>query len=292
MLGLITDRTQRNVYRRKELSAKGWAGMTTEERAEWKGDPFATAGANLFASGLYYSDSVDLKYWNKEIVATSKWSGTYIYAVSIIGKATDFKDKVLTLSAKTIKASSTGTPKIEIFWHDGSGYDFAGGSLLSAGSVTFDTTMFPNTSNREYLAAYMYVTSHESISAGDTAIFEQVMLESGSVKHEYVPYAEILPTVATKGAYNYSDLNRVGRAVAEISDRAQLGLEAKTNWTMWDIPTETDMNRYLDNIAVIRMHLTDGVNVPAVPTTMNNFTYEQANNIELILSAAYESLTK
>ena len=290
MLGLITDRTQRNAYRRKELSAKGWAGMTTEERAEWSGNPFDATGANLFASGLYYSDSVELKYYNKRIVATAKVAGTYLYAISIIGKASDFENKELTLSVETITASSTGTPKIEIFWHDGNGYDYAGGSLLSAGSITFDTSLYPNTNNREYLAAYIYVTSHESVTEGEIANFGLVMLERGSVKHNYVPYTEIVPTLATKGAYNYSDLNRVERAVAEISDRAGLGLETKTNWAMWDIPTETEMNRYLGNIATIRLRFANVVNMPEAPTTMNNFTYEQANNIELILSAAYESL--
>lgn len=292
MLGLITDRTQRNVYRRKELSAKGWAGMTTEERAEWSGDPFATVGANLFAAGTYYSDGVDLKYWNDKIVATAKWEGTYLYAISIIGKASDFENKVLTLTAETITPSSGGTPKIEIFWHDGNGYDYAGGSLLSAGSITFNTADYPNTNGREYLAAYLYVTAHTSISVGDTATFGKVMLEIGDVRHTYTPYTEILPTLATKGAYNYSDLNRVERAVAEISDRSGLGLTTKINWVMWDIPTEADMSRYLWNISVIRQNLIGSANVPAVPTTMNNFTYEQANNIELILSAAYESLTK
>lgn len=291
MLGLITDRTQRNVYRRKELSAKGWAGMTAGERAEWSGDPFTTPGANLFAAGTYYSDSVDLKYWNKELVATAKWAGTYLYAISIIGKASDFENKLLTLSASTITASSAGTPKIEIFWHDGNGYNYAGGSLLSAGSVTFDTTLNPNTAGREYLAAYIYVTSYESVPQGETARFGRVMLEVGDTVHNYTPYTEILPTLATKGAYNYSDLNRVERAVAEISDRMGLGLTTKLNWTMWDIPTAAEMTRYLSNIAVIRQTLPAGTIVPVAPTTMNNFTYEQANNIELILSAAYESLT-
>lgn len=33
---LITDRTQADVDRRAELKAKGWQGMTAEERTEWK----------------------------------------------------------------------------------------------------------------------------------------------------------------------------------------------------------------------------------------------------------------
>lgn len=287
MLGLITDRTQRNVYRRKELSAKGWAGMTTEERAEWLGNPFDATGANLFKSGEYYGTTVDLKYWNKEIVATAKVAGTYLYAISIIGKASDYENKIFTLSAEGFVSPA----KIEIFWHDGNGYDYAGGTLLSAGSTIVDTLTFPNVNNREYLAAYMYVTQNTAVAVGKTVRFGKVMLENGIEKHEYMPYTEILPTLATKGAYNYSDFNRVERAVAEISDRAGFGLVTKTNWTMWDIPTEAEMTRYLGNVATIRQQLANRATVPEAPTTMNNFTYEKANNIELILSAAYESLT-
>lgn len=292
MKGLITDRTQRNVYRRKELSTKGWAGMTTEEKAEWLGDPFAAVGANLFKSGEYYGSTVALKYWSEEIVATALIGGTYLYAVSIIGKASDFENQVLTLSAETITPSSAGTPKIEIYWHDNNGIEWAGGTLLSAGSATFNTADHPNIGGREYLAAYVYVTAHTSVTANETATFGRVMLEKGSVSHLYTPYTEILPTLATKGAYNYSDLNRVERAVAEISDRKGLGLTTKMNWAMWDIPTEGEMSRYLRNISAIRQNLPGNESIPSAPITMNNFTYVQANNIELILSAAYESLTK
>lgn len=287
MLGLITDRTQRNVYRRKELSAKGWAGMTTEERAEWLGDPFAATGANLFATGVSYPYGVELKYYNKEIIATAVWDGAYLFAISIIGKASDYENRIYTLSAEGFVSPA----KIDLFWHDGNGYEYAGGTLLSAGSTIVDTITHPNINNREYLAAYIYVTQDTPVTAGKTVHFGKVMLEIGSAKHEYTPYTEILPTLATKGAYNYSDLNRVERAVAEISDRAELGLITKTNWTMWDIPTEAEMIRYLGNIEAIRLRFAHIARIPETPTTMNNFTYEQANNIELILSAAYESLT-
>ena len=288
MLGLVTDRSQRNVYRRKELSAKGWAGMTTEERAEWLGDPFATTGANLFGVGVSYPYGVELKYYNDEIVATAVWEGVYLFAISIIGNASDYDNKIFTLSAEGFESPA----KIDLFWHDENGYDYAGGSLLTAGSTIVDTITFPNANNRQYLAAYLYLSQDTPIAAGKIVHFGKVMLENGSVKHDYVPYTEIVPTTATKGAYNYSDLNRVGRAVAEISDRMGLGLTAKTNWTMWDIPTETEMSLYLGNISVIREAITSGRTIPEAPTTMHNFTYEQANNIELILSEAYQSLTE
>ena len=291
MLGLITDRTQRNVHRRKELSDKGWVGMTAEERIEWMGNPLTATGSNLFACGPFYSSSVNLKYRNNEIVATSTVAGIYLYAISIIGKASDYQNKVLTLSADSIVTSSGGAPQLALYWHDDYGYEYAGGTLLSAGSISVNTSEWPNSNNRAYLAVYVYVTTFETVGAGATVRFGRVMLENGNVKHEYVPYAEILTTEATKGAYNYSDLNRVERAVSEIADRKGLNLSTKTDWTMWDIPTEMEMNRYLSNIATIRRSLTNTVNLPVAPTSMNNFTYEEANNIELILKAAYESLT-
>ena len=285
MLGLITDRTQRNVYRRKELLAKGWSGMTTEERSEWLGDPFTTVGANLFAHGTYYPSGVVLDYRTDEIIATAVWSGVYLFAISIVGKASDFANRVLTLSAEGFVVPA----KIEMFWYDDNGYDYAGGTLLNPGSTTFNTGWFPNTNNREYLAAYFYVNTDQSIEAGRVVTFKKVMLEIGEEKHDYAPFTEILPTLATKGAYNYSDLNRVERAVTEIAKRAGINLTTKTNWAMWDVPTDADMSRYLGNINAIKTHF--GINVSA-PTSMSNLDYVGANNIELILSAAYESLTR
>ena len=290
MQGLITDRTQRNVYYRKELATKGWAGMTLAERAEWLGDPRATVGANLFSSGPFYSSTVELKYRSGEILATTNAAGIYLYAISIIGEAALFENRKFTFSVDSVTASGNGTPQLAVYWHDDFGFEYAGASLSTAGSVTFDTTDWPNTNNRQYLAVYVYVTTHENVQAGAFARFGGVMLESGVTRHPYVPYTEIMPTLATKGAYNYSDLNRVERAVAEISDLAGLGLITKTDWKMWDIPNVSDMNRYLGNIVRIRALLSDN-SVPVAPASMSNLTYSGANNIELILSAAYASLT-
>ena len=290
MLGLITDRSERNLYYRNSLSNKGWSGMTSAEKAEWLGNPLNAVGVNLFACGPYYSSAVNVKYRNKEILATALYGGIYLYAISIIGNAADYENKVFTLSADAIEASTTGTPQLAVYWHDDNGYEYAGASLMSAGSVTFNTAEWPNTNNREYLAVYVYVTTYETVTTGATARFGRVMLENGAEKHDYVPYTEILPTLATKGAYNYSDLNRVERTVAEISDIAALGLVTKTDWAMWDIPTASDMNRFIGNISAIRQLLTNTTGVPVAPESMNNLTYLEANNIEQILYAAGEML--
>lgn len=291
MKGLITDRAQRNVYYRKELSNKGISGMTRAEKADWLGNPLDAVGANLFACGPAYSEAVSLKYRSEDILATAMVNGIWLYSISIIGEASNFANKVFTLSANAIIASDGGSPKITLYWHDGNGFEYAGAELVSAGSVTFDTALFPNTNNRQYLAAYVYVTTDNAVEVGETAIFRGVMLENGSARHEYVPYTEILSTGATKGAYNYSDLNRVERAVAELSDMLGFELITKTDWGMRDIPTASEMERYLNNVAVLREQVADDANVPKLPTSMNNLTYTDANNIESVLNAVYERLT-
>ena len=283
MKGLITDRTLRNVARRNELATKGWANMTTDERAEWLGDPMVATGVNLLPCGPYYSSVVSLKYRNAEIVATATSPGTYLYAISIIGPAANYAGKKFTLSVDQV-VKTAGVAQLALYWHGDNGFEYAGASLVGAGSVSVDLSLWPNTEGRAYLALYVYVTTSETVTAGTTTRFVGVMFENGEVRHEYVPYTEILSTLATKGAYNYSDLNRVERAVAEISDRASLGLVTKTDWGAWDIPRTSDMTRYLNNIKTIKTRY--NINI-ALPDSMNHLTYETANNIEKILLEAY-----
>lgn len=287
MIGLITDRTQQNVARRGELSRKGWANMTTAERTEWTGNPFETDGANLLPNGPFYSSVVNLEYRLGEIVATATEGGIYLYAISMIGEAAAFENKTFTLSVDAIEAAEDSVPQLALYWHDANGFEYAGASIFSAGSVTVDTSIWPNIAGRESLALYVYVTTTVPVQAGAKVRFSGVMLERGSVRHPYMPYAEIAATPATKGAYNYSDLNRVERAVAEISARAGLNLVTKTDWGLWDVPTAADMTRYLSNIQRIKSY--SGSTIP-LPLTMNNLLHTDANNIELVLAAGYEKL--
>ena len=156
--------------------------MTTEEFAEWLGDPMVTTGANLFASGPYYSSAVELKYRNKSILATATSGGTYLYAISIIGEAGLYEGKKFTFSLDGVAASSGTTPQIALYWHDDNGFDYAGATLTEAGSVSF--TINANTNNRAYLAAYVYVTTNASVTAGAVVQYFGVMLELGNVRHE------------------------------------------------------------------------------------------------------------
>lgn len=286
MRGLITDREQSNVDRLKELSSKGWSNMTDDEKAEWIGDPKTVVGANLFARGSYQKYKVDLIHRSDHLIATAYAGGTYQYIGVILGPASDFEGKTLTLSVDSIVGTPGASPRISLFWHDVNGaYEFAGLQLISATSVTARLT--ENTNKRQFLAAYVYVSISSAVSAGAMMRYDGVMLTIGNTKHPFVPYTEIVATPATKGAYNYSDLNRVELAVSELSDTYGLGLITKTDWTATDVPSEQLMERYLSNIRVIRTVCPDQSNLPVLPEDMTRLTYEDANNIEKILVAAY-----
>lgn len=289
MLGLITDRTQAHVNRVKELSGKGWNGMTAAERAEWKGNPLDVeeGGVNLIPQGPFYSSSVDLTYRNGSITATAKTSGTYLYAVSIIGPAVDYEGMFLTMSLDSVYTESAAAPQIALYWHDDNGQEPAGASLTGAGSVTF--ALSDNVEFRQYLAAYVYVSAAANVNAGDSVRYNGLMLERGDVRHNYVPYTEIVQTNATKGAYNHADLNRVERIVGELAAEMGLTLPVKTDWSVWDIPTQADFERYLANLSAIRNACFNSANVPVVPGSMNGLTYGAANTIEKILQTVKRS---
>lgn len=91
-----------------------------------------------------------------------------------------------------------------------------------------------------------------------------------------------------KGAYNYTDLNRVEDAVQylavrlrEYGYRADIG-ETKT-WDMNSVPTLADMNRYLENVRAIRNAFSTLSTTPFVADSMRGFTFKEANDIEQIL---------
>lgn len=287
----IKNRTQANVSRRNELSAKGWSGMTEEERKEWLGDPLVYEGSNLLPRDQQSSDHITLEFRDDVWIATTSWTGTYLYIPLIVGNASDYENKTLTLSVEEMTSTGGGNPRLAVWWYDENGDgDFLWGlDLTAAGTATFDTSLVPNVNNRAYLALYMYVTDDQSVEMLTEAHFKHIMLEISEVAHEYKPYTEIVPTNCTMGAYNYSDLNRVERYVAEISNVGALALVTKQNWTKYDIPTVSDMTRYLGNIRTIRDTFSIEIDMP---TSMNNLHYTSANALEEILEKAYAQAVK
>ncbi len=87
-----------------------------------------------------------------------------------------------------------------------------------------------------------------------------------------------------KGAYNYTDFNRVERAVAEIASLLGVPVETVTTWKATDIPTEADTTRYLANVQRLKTVCQGLAGTPNAPESMQRFTYKEANAIEKILT--------
>ena len=96
-----------------------------------------------------------------------------------------------------------------------------------------------------------------------------------------------------KGAYNSSDLNRVGAAVQVLADvlssfgyPVPISVFPKTDWNDFtnDPPRIAQMDRYINDIKSIRSAITVFSTTPHPPDSMNGLGYAGANNIEQILS--------
>lgn len=92
-----------------------------------------------------------------------------------------------------------------------------------------------------------------------------------------------------KGAYNASDLNRVGQALKYLQEELNgygyaVTVNPKTNWTVSDIPTPAQMTAYLSYVSAIRGVLEVFKSTPQVPGTMQKLTWQRANDIEKILA--------
>lgn len=100
-----------------------------------------------------------------------------------------------------------------------------------------------------------------------------------------------------KGAYNASDLNRVGAAVAYVAGRLTgygyvVSVSPRQDWQVADIPTQESMTAYLADVAALRAALTVATDTPEVPEDMERLTWQEANNIEQILVDVDELLTR
>lgn len=91
-----------------------------------------------------------------------------------------------------------------------------------------------------------------------------------------------------KGAYNASDMNRVGEAVAYVAGRFNgfgynIQVSPKTDWTVEDIPTASQMADYLSYVKALRNAVPVRNDTPAAPADMDGLTHQEANDIEQIL---------
>lgn len=96
-----------------------------------------------------------------------------------------------------------------------------------------------------------------------------------------------------KGAYNASDMNRVGTALNYLASRLapvcgmSIAWSAKTDWAATDIITASQAAEYRQQIQNIRDALTYPAGTPDAPE-LARLTYTGANDIERILTLCEE----
>lgn len=96
-----------------------------------------------------------------------------------------------------------------------------------------------------------------------------------------------------KGAYNASDMNRVGTALNYLVGRLgticgrSIAWTAKTDWAVTDIITASQAAEYRRQIQDIRDALTYPTGTPDAPE-LGRLTYTGANDIERILTLCEE----
>lgn len=100
-----------------------------------------------------------------------------------------------------------------------------------------------------------------------------------------------------KGAYNASDLNRVGAAVAYVAGRLNgygyyVSVSPKQDWTANDIPTAGQMATYIQDVATLRGAIAVMASTPPTPDSASGLTWREANDIERILLDVDELLTR
>ena len=100
-----------------------------------------------------------------------------------------------------------------------------------------------------------------------------------------------------KGAYNASDLNRVGSAVDYVAKRLRscgisVSVAPRMDWANGDKPNRDEMAAYLSDIAALRAALPLRDGTPPAPGDMLGLTWDEANAIEAILLAVDETVTR
>ena len=93
-----------------------------------------------------------------------------------------------------------------------------------------------------------------------------------------------------KGAYNYTDLNRVGEALNYVRDRlaaagymSTLDFTARTDWAEGVIPPPVDLVDLLQYVSIVRGALAQFRTTPPVPEYSGGLDYQEANAIEQII---------
>ena len=123
-------------------------------------------------------------------------------------------------------------------------------------------------------------------TSGDVARAEGLRKK---VKNRTASTAEMSEWLSSlKGAYNYTDLNRVGDAINYLANLLNSyayynNIKAKNDWKIEDKPNHEQMEKYLNDLKQLKETFFVLQSSPQIPNDMVSLTYEEANNIEKLI---------
>ena len=130
------------------------------------------------------------------------------------------------------------------------------------------------------------VTDRTLADVSRVAEITKKIIENTATKEELAEWH----STSMKGAYNYTDLNRVKAAMDCLYDcltdygYALHGYAELPVWDELDSPDTLRLSVYLENVHIIRSALALLPNTPEVPEDMVELSHTKANAIELILA--------
>lgn len=173
--------------------------------------------------------------------------------------------------------------------------------VLTVGGVTVPTdsyghfeTMVPLAIGENHIP--VIVTDQAGLSSTKSLYAIRLITDRTRADVDRLLYSMAAQTMSPepnhRGAYNYTDLNRVTIAAAflagELLRRGYLNpyqpiypAPDRTEWLPSDIPTLTQMQTYADNIS--RTHKTLASEAPTPPRDLQRLTYQGANDMERVL---------
>lgn len=89
-----------------------------------------------------------------------------------------------------------------------------------------------------------------------------------------------------KGAYNYTDLNRIETwceyiAIQLNSYNYNVNITTKTDWDSEDFPIKVELKRIRDNVETLKNAF---YSLTSVPDSLEKMTYKKANDLEKVLN--------
>lgn len=260
--------------------------MTASERDEWNGN----TGKNLFDKNLFvYKGNRLLLSTANDVIKITALENIPSYVTYVIecdpfdyGLYVD-ENNILTIGVDEIKMPSGAVCNIRLSRYKYDWTDIVSVNYTPEIQANSYVTYTIDTSK----GGHKLEIAVGGLSAGQSVIIRGFRINRSTRVYPYVPYGALGVNDVIRGAYNYTDFNRVESAVLYLSSFAGLNLTTKTNWTANDIMTiEEFENRYLANVNAVCSTL----GVSGVSAKFSRFDYNAANSIEKALQAAEDSL--